>query len=77
MRILAYAAILALMAAPAAAQGMGGGKHHRGAATKTTDTKAKANDGDYKNALKNLPNKRYDPWGEVRPASATSPAAAR
>jgi hypothetical protein len=65
---LALTAGSALVAAPALAQGMGGGKHHHAAAAQTA-TKPKADDSAYKNALTTMPDKHFDPWGEVRPAA--------
>jgi hypothetical protein len=73
MRILVLAAIIASLAAPAmssaSAQGMGGGKRHRGDAPKTPEqTKKKVDDKDYNAALKQIPNadKKPDPWGSMR-----------
>ena len=37
-----------------------------GARTGTDEPKVKANDKAYNSALKNLPNKQYDPWRGVR-----------
>jgi hypothetical protein len=70
------ALILALLAAPAFAQGAKGGgggapPKDPNEATKKIDEKA------YKNALERIPEpkEKYDPWGVARPAEpATEPA---
>ncbi|MGA9320074.1 MAG: hypothetical protein WBW06_03350 [Xanthobacteraceae bacterium] len=42
------------------------GQHAGNANGQTTDTTVKANDKAYNAALKNLPDKQYDPWRGVR-----------
>jgi hypothetical protein len=62
--ILALLSVVALIstAAPAAAQMKGGKKHNQDSAA----PKKPADDKGYKAALDRLPNKKYDPWGNVR-----------
>ena len=64
-------AMLALIALPAHAQQMSGGKRHNDdkkvdPATKKADEKA------YKAALERIPEpkEKYDPWGVTKPAAA-------
>jgi len=69
-------AVIALIATPAIAQkGMGGGKGRRGPQQQQkTEEQKKAEqklDKDYKAALDSIPDKKYDPWGGVRPAAKT------
>lgn len=68
MRTLVVATIIASLATPAAAQAMGGGKHHRGDAQKTQGQTKKSDDKDYKATLKRIPDadKKADPWGTLR-----------
>jgi hypothetical protein len=73
MRTLLIAAIVASLAAaamaPASAQGMAGGKRHRGETQSTpAQSKKKVDDKDYNAALKQIPNadKKPDPWGKLR-----------
>ena len=68
MRILVIVAAILALASPALSQGMRGGKH-RGAEQKT-DTKNKANEKDYKDALDRVPTptQKYDPWGNLLPS---------
>ena len=82
MRFLIAALALALMMASAKAQvgGLGGQGNQMGNASQLgshasqaghkgddkDDQKAKANDKAYNSALRNLPNKQYDPWHGVR-----------
>ena len=40
--------------------------HRRGIRATRTHQKPKANDKAYNSALRNLPNKQYDPWHGVR-----------
>ena len=42
------------------------GQHAGNASAQGTDTTVKANDKAYNAALKNLPDKQYDPWRGVR-----------
>ena len=82
MRFLIAGFAMALMMATAQAQMSGGGPGNQmGAASqvggnasrtqhqaedKQTEQKVKANDKAYNAALRNLPDKKYDPWGGVR-----------
>jgi hypothetical protein len=51
------------------------GRHASGSSRDNgEETKPKANDKAYNAALRNLPDKQFDPWGGVRP---TSPATAK
>ncbi len=52
---------------PGTAASMNLGQHAHAAAEKTAvNPKVKANDSAYNAALKNLPDKQYDPWHGVR-----------
>jgi hypothetical protein len=52
------------------------GQHAAGAGAQGADeSKVKANDKAYNAALKNLPDKQYDPWRGVRPPQAAKTAA--
>jgi hypothetical protein len=68
-------ALAVMMASAQAQQGQGSqmnnasrvGQHAAAAASASTDdAKVKANDKAYNAALKNLPDKQYDPWRGVR-----------
>jgi hypothetical protein len=65
------AAIIALPTVSAYSQGATGGKKHRGQEQKTTAGK-KTDDTAYKAALDRIPvpDKKYDPWQNVRGPSA-------
>ena len=68
MRILIASVAIALMMASAHAQEMGKTRMHQ-RAQKTEDTrKLKADEQEYKEALKRIPNatKKVDPWQNVR-----------
>jgi hypothetical protein len=62
------AAMLALIAMPAYAQG--GGKRHQGEEKKADAPQKKVDDKAYKAALDRIPEpkEKYDPWGVARPA---------
>jgi len=62
MRTLVIALAMVLLTLPASAQGKGGPPGEK----KQTETKPKVDDSAYKNALGNLPNKKYDPWKDMR-----------
>jgi hypothetical protein len=77
MRFLIAGFALALMMATAQAQISGGptnqmnaaprlGRAQEQASDKENEHKLKANDKNYNSALRNLPDKKYDPWGGVR-----------
>jgi hypothetical protein len=65
------AAVLALLAVPAQAQG-GGKRGHRGDNTKAEDKKPKVDDKAYQEALKRIPDSRekYDPWAVTKTPDA-------
>jgi hypothetical protein len=61
------ALIVAVMAPPAQAQGMG--KGHKRQSSPEASTAAKPNKADeraYRDALKTIPEKKVDPWGNMR-----------
>ncbi len=62
------AAMLALIAMPAHAQG--GGKRHHGDEQKTGQPQKKVDDKAYKAALDRIPEpkEKYDPWAVAKPA---------
>jgi len=68
MRTFLVAVLVALLAAPACAQGMGGSKRHRGQAVKTEEKKPKVDEKGYNAALSRIPPpaKKYDPWDSKR-----------
>jgi hypothetical protein len=63
MRTFVVALTIVLLALPAYGQGKGSPP---GGDKKQTETKPKIDDSAYKNALGNLPNKKYDPWKDMR-----------
>ena len=68
---LAFATLAgALLAGSANAQtpggGFGGGRKHQQTTDKSAEQKPKADDKAYKNALKGLPDKPFDPWHGAR-----------
>lgn len=71
MKILAMAAVLALIAVPASAQM--GGKRHQGEAQKKEEKKPQIDEKAYKAALERIPEpkEKYDPWSVARPAEPT------
>ena len=66
MRNFIAALILAALTVPSFAQGMSGAKGHRGQTPSTGQPKKKADDTAYKSALDRLPDKKFDPWQNVR-----------
>ena len=74
-KLLASVEAMALVATPALAQkAMRGGKEHGGPQQQKSEDQKKAAqklEKDYKAALDSIPNKKYDPWGSVRPAAKT------
>jgi hypothetical protein len=73
MRTVTIAAVIvALLAAPAYSQGMSGGKKAGRGKEQKTESKKPADDKAYKAALDRIPvpKKPYDPWQNMRPASA-------
>jgi hypothetical protein len=66
LRIFIVAVAIALLAVPAHAQGMRGGKKQPSTEQKT-DTKKKTDDKDYRSAVGTIPDKpSTDPWKGVR-----------
>jgi hypothetical protein len=66
MRTFVVALTLLLLALPASAQvGTKPGKLQNGD-QKQTDDRPKIDDKAYRNSLGNLPNKKYDPWKDMR-----------
>jgi len=65
MRTFVVALTIVLLAIPAHAQGGPGGRKHRSSEQKT-ERKPKADDKAYNKALSSLPDKKYDPWGNMR-----------
>ena len=70
-RFLLAAFAVALFVGSAHAQapgggGFGGGRKHEQKSDKPAEQKPKADDKAYKNALKSLPDKPYDPWHNAR-----------
>jgi hypothetical protein len=60
---------IAVLAAPAHAQGKGKGGRHSGADQQQTEEQKKKNaaaEKAYKAAVDKIPDKAYDPWGNVR-----------
>ena len=74
MKSILVAAIIAGMAAPACAQGMSGGmgggmpggRGHHGLKQKSEQPKRKVDEKAYKSALDKLPDKKFDPWKDMR-----------
>ena len=69
MRVLIAVLVLALLAVTAHAQGMGRGARQQKPVQKTEDlAKKKALEGEYRNALKNIPEvkEKPDPWKTMR-----------
>ena len=63
--------VIALLVGSANAQapgggGFGGGRKHEQKSEKPAEQKPKVDDKAYKNALKSLPDKPYDPWHGAR-----------
>jgi hypothetical protein len=68
MRLALLAAIVALVALPAYAQGFSKGHRRAGPTQDTAEQKKKgeAIDKNYKSAIQQIPEQKYDPWGHVR-----------
>lgn len=66
MAIVLLASTIVLATFSAHAQGMGGGHKHQQKTDKSASQKPKADDKAYNAALKNLPDKPYDPWQGAR-----------
>ena len=69
-RFLLAAFAVALLVGSADAQapggGFGGGRKHQQTTDNAAEQKPKVDDKAYKNALKSLPDKPYDPWRGAR-----------
>ena len=59
---------IAVLTAPAYSQGRGKGGKRASSGQQTEEQKKKASQAeqDYKAALDKIPDKKYDPWGNVR-----------
>jgi hypothetical protein len=57
--------LLVLMAAPVNAQFKGVGTGNR-SKDSSADQKKKPDDGQYKSAIERLPDKKFDPWANMR-----------
>jgi hypothetical protein len=64
MRIFVIVLTIAALTVPAFSQGSKGNRH---AAPKTEEPKKKPDEKGYKAALDRMPDRKYDPWGTVRP----------
>jgi hypothetical protein len=72
-RSIAALAAVTLLATPALAKGMHGGRGHE-AQQQNSEAKKQAEQKltkDYNAALETIPNQSYDPWGGVREAPKT------
>lgn len=65
MRTLVVALAIVLLPLAAHAQGPGGKKHH-GSEQKSVERKPRVDDKAYGKALSTLPDKKYDPWKDIR-----------
>ena len=66
MRKFIVVMIILGLAAPASAQGRGGGKKNRGDTEKSEQRRPKADEKAAQSALDKLPDKKFDPWQTVR-----------
>ena len=66
MRIFIAAVIIVSLTVPSFAQGMSGSKGRHGRAQNAEQPKKKSDDKAYKSALDRLPDKKFDPWQNVR-----------
>ena len=72
MRTLLASALIALLTVSAYAQDVSGGKGRHGWHAQAAEQPTKkVDEGDYKSALKGIPNQQApaDPWGSVRSAT--------
>ena len=60
------AGFIVLVTIPAYAQGMSGGKTHHGHEQKAEDQKKKPDDKEYNSSLTKMPDRKYDPWQNIR-----------
>jgi hypothetical protein len=60
------AGLIVLVTMPAYAQGMSGGKMHHAPEQKAEDQKKKPDDKGYNSSLAKMPDRKYDPWQNVR-----------
>jgi hypothetical protein len=65
--VIALTAI-GILTAPAYSQGRGKGARHSGSEQQSAEHKKKdaASEQAYKATLDRIPNKKYDPWGNIR-----------
>ena len=66
MRSFMIAGIVFLIMTPAYAQGLSGGRKHHQPDQKTEQAKKKPDDKEYKASLSRIPDRKYDPWHDVR-----------
>jgi hypothetical protein len=59
------AGLIVLVTIPAYAQGMPGGKHHS-QEQKAEEPKKKPDDKGYNSSLAKIPDRKYDPWQNIR-----------
>jgi len=60
------AGLIVLVTIPAYAQGMSGGKTHQPPEQKAEDQKKKPDDKGYNSSLAKMPDRKYDPWQNIR-----------
>jgi hypothetical protein len=60
------AGFIVLVTIPAYAQGMSGGKMHHTHEQKAEGQKKKPDDKGYNSSLAKMPDRKYDPWQNVR-----------
>lgn len=58
--------LIVLVTIPAYAQGMSGGKMHHPPEQKAGDQKKKPDDKGYNSSLAKMPERKYDPWQNIR-----------
>jgi hypothetical protein len=60
------AGFIVLVTIPACAQGMSGGKTHHTHEQKADEQKKKPDDKGYNSSLAKMPDRKYDPWQNIR-----------
>jgi hypothetical protein len=60
------AGFIVLVTIPAYAQGMSGGKTHHTHDQKAEEPKKKPDDKGYNSSLAKIPDRKYDPWQNIR-----------
>ena len=66
LRVLAVSLAFGLTVMSAHAQSPGGGRHKQTKSDKTAPAKPAVDEKAYKEALKNLPDKKFDAWHNMR-----------